>query len=354
MTVEATTLPTYAKILPDGRWCFHLDNHLCSYFDSCERKFEYRHVKQVAPRGLGSFKMVVGQWWSAVLKDYYDEVAAEQHTPMYKPHSQQRIMELAAKQWSALGMEQYKTGTQYEIKNYEDFGGAAGALRMAQTYYMQWAEIDARTLRIVGAESGFGLKNEVLIGENSKVVVYLTGIPDLVVIENGRYLVPLDHKSKDYIEPKVLDEYKPDNQLAGYCFAVRALARQCGIDLPTPYAIVNLCGRLEPRTPKTAGKMLTPRYTRISPSFSDDELAEWQHNRVRIATRMREAFESGYFARTDDRLQCHSIFMKKCAYRDVCRQTPAQREAVLAGNYTQVTPWEPYKLGATDTTGGAE
>ena len=340
LDIVSQQLPKFIQLGEDGRWIFHLDNHLCATFDSCPRRFQYRHITHIAPKGLTRFKMQLGSWWSLVMKDYYEQFAKSPATA-----DKEFIMRTAAKQWLELKMDSYKTGTPTDIANYDAFGGHLGAMNMALSYWLTWSDLDAKTLRVIGAESGFGLKNEVLVGETNRVVVYLTGIPDLVVLENGKYLAPLDHKSKDYIEPSVLDEYKPDNQLTGYCFAVRELAKQLGHDYSVDYAIVNLCGRLIPRKPKDAAKQPTPRYRRLTVYFSQEEIEEWRQGRLQIAERMRSAFEQDFFPRTDNRIECHAVYNSPCSYRPICKLPPAHRAIEIRSNYTQIEPWEPYKLG---------
>lgn len=345
MTALAGSKFNFAKVDIDGRWIFHLDNHLCQTFAGCERRFMYRHIRHINPKGLGSFKMQVGSWWSLVMKDYYEAFAKHQLTEAF-------VMTAAASRWVEMKMDDYgaKTAPLIHQEQYADFGGRAGALAMARQYFLTNYDYDSRHIKVIAAESGFGLRNEVKVGENDKVVLYATGIPDLVVLEDGTYIAPMDHKSKDRIDKKCEESFSVDPQLTGYILAVKELARSLGYQHPVEYSIVNLCSRLQPSKPKDSSKQPLPRFKRIRPRVTEAEIDEWRANRLRLAEQLRAAMESGYYAMTANKVMCHSEYMRPCSYRDICEHAPKDREQVIKSNYVDAPEWTPYTVGDTNGT----
>src|SRR5436190_4334882 len=84
-------LPDFVKVLPSGKWSFTLDNQLSKTFSTCERKFAYRHIDNIGPKGEAGFKLMVGTWWSSVMKDYYEALADARIT-------EEKVQNIAARQ----------------------------------------------------------------------------------------------------------------------------------------------------------------------------------------------------------------------------------------------------------------
>jgi hypothetical protein len=328
------TKPLYT-VLDDGRWCFYIDYSTIKDFSLCEQYFNYRHVQLIKPRGLGSMSMNVGSWWSLALEKIYTEI---QQTEFI---SQSKCQLLSADAWNELGMSQFE---QVEPKAYKDFGGHNGAIVMIDEYFESHIKDDMKRFKIVSAESGFGLKGEILVGENSRVVVYWIGKPDLTVLD-GRRLSPLDHKSVSRIDGDVHGKYKPHPQIAGYCFAINCLAKQTGLDVSVDRAIINVCARKSPPENPRDGKK-RPRFVRVLVTYSPDELEEWRLGVMNKVSRIREAVESGAFLWNEN--VCSNMYFKPCPYRGIDSNPPASRLVIIQSNYDKAERWVPYKTDSEE------
>jgi hypothetical protein len=328
MKTKAEPRPLYT-ILPDGRWQFFIDHSTLKDFMMCEEYFEYRHVALIKPRGKGSVSMNVGSWWSRTLENIYTYI--QQHGDI----SLSQCQLISADAWNELRMNDLK-----DQKQFKDFGGHNGAIVMIDDYYTAHITDDIRRLKIISAESGFGLKGEIPIGSNNMVVVYWVGKPDLVILD-GRRLCPFDHKSVSRIDGDIHGRYKPHPQIAGYIFATRLLAQQAKLDVTVDRAIVNVCSRKAPSENPRDGKK-RPRFVRTLVSYNEYELREWQLQTLDKVTRMRHAIEHGDFLWNEN--MCSNMYFKPCPYRALCSQPENVRPVIIQGNYDRAERWIPYQV----------
>lgn len=339
----------FFEVLPDGRWAFWLDHHLIDGFNTCERKFYWKHVRLLRPKGPTRVVLSIGSWWSAVMEDYYNEMSKGTLTKI-------KAIGFAAKQWQELKMDDMKLA---EPKKYEKFamrmgpadlklishelGVAAddidglvpmGPLLMIVRYHDCYFEHDSRHWKILAAEKGFGLRGEVLLGENKDVVVYYVGKPDLTIYEQANnVLAPLDHKTNDYIPWDVQVKYKPHAQTAGYIFAIQKIARDLGYDQIVDRCIINVCGRIESKEGKA-------RFTRVYPGYAPDELEEWRRMLIEKATRLRQCIEHDEWIWKES--SCH--LYGGCEYRGIDAVPPQTRGIIIESSYQVVPPWSPYEV----------
>ena len=329
----------------NGRYEFRFDHHLINDFNTCDRYFQFKHMPDAngqvwSGRGWSS-AIQIGIWWSRTMELFYREMAMNQMPP-----SASYMGKFAADAWN----EQNLT-TQFQANDpdyLDKFGGPEGALVMALEYYESFAQVDFRSWTIVGAEKGFGLRNEILVGEDDQVVVHYVGKPDLVVIENASgKLLPVDHKTKDNIPGNINDQFKPHPQTAGYIFACNELAHQLGLSTKdTDRCIIRVAARLRPTDNPRKKKdgspgVVRPRFVNVYPNYSLAELEEWRSGIMAKARRLRFAIEHDEFIPRES--ACH-LFYHGCQFRSVCSTTPASRELVLKSNFTKVDQWSPYSV----------
>lgn len=221
----------------------------------------------------------------------------------------------------------------------KSFGGMRGVVQILTEYYPTLVA-DSRTWKIIAAEAGFGRKKEVCIGENDKVVVYYIGKPDLLVMEfsSGR-LLPIDHKSKDYIKSNLIKQFKPHAQTTGYIVVTEVLAKQLGVDTVVDRCVINLVGRKAP-TNKPRDGVKKERFTRVYPHYSREELQEWKDNLVKKATRLRFCVENNEWLWKED--SCH--LFSGCSFRDIDSVTVGSRQLMIDTKYVKVEPWIPYEV----------
>lgn len=325
-----STLPYFAKVLPDGRWALYLDNHLISTFSECEKKFYYRHMLMIQPKARSS-AVSIGGWWARVMEDFYGAFESKSATQSF-------LLEQAMLRWRELSMDALENE---DPTRFEKFGGLKGALLMCNEYFEKYAGEDTRRWRIISVELGFGLKNEVLLGENNKVVVFYCGRPDKLIYDIvDNYVAPVDDKTVDAIPWNVHVKYKPFSQFAGYVFAVNKIVEDLGIaDRKADRCIVNVCGRLP--AGKTREGKVKERFVRVYSPFSQADIDEWQINTLRKATRLRAACEADAFVMNEQ--ACH--LYSGCIYRMIDSQHVGQdRQRAIELGYVHVEPWKPYEL----------
>jgi len=214
-----------------------------------------------------------------------------------------------------------------------------GPILMAVQYYNQYAENDFRNWRIIGAENPFGGKNEVLVGEDDKVVVYYQGRPDLIVYDKQiDALMPLDQKTKDYIDYGIDLQYKPHSQMTGYVYATQTVARSLGWDRVVDRCIVSVCARKVRKTALKKGETPKPRFRRVFPTFNPQEVQEWQRTIMKKANALRRVVKTNDPIRADG-FACHVY--GGCDYRLICSQPEGGHGSIKKADYVKVKPWSP-------------
>ena len=351
----------FYNVLPDGRYHFRFDHHLINNFNTCDRYFKFKHIPDsddgMVWTGRGwSSAIQVGIWWSNLMELFYREMSFGEFP------TSNSMQKFAADTWTKRtckecrrdadehdGLDHPFDGQSMNVdfvKNdpdyYDKFKGADGALLMALEYYNAFAAIDYKDWTIIGAEKGFGLKGEVVVGEDDTVKVEYTGRPDLVVLENSsQKVLPLDHKTKDSIPGNADRLFKPHPQTAGYIFACNRMAHDLGLSTQaTDKCIVRMAARIRP-TDKPRDGVRKPRFKNIYPVYTASELAEWQRDIMAKARRLRTAIEKDEFIPRES--ACH-LFYNGCQFRGVCSTAPESRGLVLKSNFTKIKAWSPYNL----------
>jgi PD-(D/E)XK nuclease superfamily len=313
--------------LEDGRWEMFFDHHMISGFGKCEAYFELKHIQHWTPKGVIHLKTLLGQWWSKTMENYYTSLVAGDLTKDLACH-------IALEAWDDCKIDQ---GKALYPSTYEQFGGRAGAVAMIAQYFDFSYLYDSVHWKVVAIEAGFGRLREVKIGENNKVIVYYIGKPDLLTWEDGR-LIPIDHKTKDYIQSNIVNNFKPHAQTAGYLCSGQVIADKLGLGVTLDRVIINVAARNEPSDTPRSGKK-KPRFLRIPISYAQDELLEWKKQVVVKATRLRHCIENNEWLWND--AQCHVY--SGCEYRPIHSRPPEVREIMKNAHYIQTEAWTPYE-----------
>lgn len=328
-------LPYFCKALDDGRTAFYLDNSTLSSFTTCEQQFKYKYIHLIRGKGRGA-AMSLGSWWSTTMELFYKEMDRCQRAKLPLPDKSVVLM-LAAKAWTENNMNALEA---VQKKAFDKFGGHKGAIQMAGRYFDTYALQDYNNWSIIGVEEGFGLKGEVVIHEDDQIIVYYTGKPDLVVFSKHEdQLMPLDHKTVDKVEYNVQRKYKPHSQTVGYIYAVGILAKELGIQRPVSRCIINVCSRNEPSDKPRDGK-IKPRFTRVFPSYSVEEIEEWKQSIALKTKRLYECLLKDEWVWRES--ACH--LYAGCDFRGIDSLAPGSREIAIKADYVQVDPWIPYEV----------
>jgi hypothetical protein len=343
----------FYEVLPDGRYRFRVDHHTINSFNTCDRYFSYRHMVDSDGKVWGgknsNLKMVIGSWWSTVMESFYNEMA---HGVMPTTH---HMFKFVSEAWMEHDVQLYGTLSDEKTREvFEKFGGLDGARQMALEYYEAFAKQHFAAWTVIGAEMGFGWKDEVFLGEDDRVVVYYGGKPDLVIYDRAQNMVmPLDFKTKDSVPGNASVLYKPHPQTAGYIFALRELMKhivqqkkeggvfiESGLTLPPTKCQIMVCARFRP-TDKPRSGVRAPRFAPVYVSYSESEIEEWRVSVMEKCRRLRDSIEREYFPPRES--ACH-LFYHGCMFRRICSQPAAIRPALLKADFTKMEPWSPYSV----------
>jgi hypothetical protein len=390
------------RIREDGKYILWFDSHTISNFTECEQKFTYNTLDRLRRKGPDRPCITIGQWWSRVSELFYTKMAAGPVTigeialiaaacwvennmdamRLTNPEKYEKFAMptdasvfaslLGLTGFDHLMLQTYKkradklrdaatalarsevapedqdkvadqvlrlTGEADKLEQLTIF--PMGPILMACQYYATYYEHDVRNWKVIGAEKPFGGASEVLIGEDDRVVVYYEGKPDLVLYEvpTGQ-LMPFDQKTKDYISSDNSVIWKPHSQTAGYIYSVQAIAKNLGYDQTVDRCVISVCGRLLPAKPRTKGASPKPRFMRVYPQYSVQEIEEWRSTIMKKANRLRVVLENPKETTRVDGFLCH-VFAG-CDYRRLCAVAPGARKNVAATDYVQVRSWSPY------------
>lgn len=392
----------FFQVLEDGRYAFWFDASTISTFSDCNQRFYLKNVQfapqQLRRKGPTHVVMTIGSWWSRVSELFYTSIAAgnsptkldmlkiaaeawvegdldsmEKADPKkyeafaipiragefgkYFPevpslfeelysHKAAKLREVAHEFRATADINHPQTQSvidrlDAEARQLESRTALpTGPLLMAAQYYTTFAELDQRSWKVIAAEAPFGRHGEVMLGETDKVVVYWQGKPDLVIWEEiTGVLAPLDQKTKDHIPYNVNEIWKPHNQLAGYIYSVGVIANDLGFsNINVDRCIVSVCARLRSADPKK-GAAPKPRFVRVRPHYSQDEIEEWRSGMVRKAERLRYAIESQDWQRNEQ--SCHVY--GGCEFRGICSRPQGVRELMVKSDYELVEPWTPFE-----------
>lgn len=360
----------FYEVLPDGRYKFRVDHHTINDFNTCDRYFQFRHMPDHEGMVWGtkgtSIKIAIGQWWANVMESYYHEM---QFGTLPSEHL---AMRLATDAWvshsfehgpvcSRCGVHQQADATllakpcmdhfaNADPEVFDKFGGLDGAKLMMLEYHMAFGGAHYNQWHIVGAELGFGWRDELLLGEDDEIVVQYGGKPDLVIIDKAQNMImPLDFKTKDSVPANAALKYKPHPQTVGYIFAVRKLLEALSTNdddikalvqppKPPTKCVILVCARNRP-TDKPRSGIRQPRFLPVYPNYSMDEIEEWRVSIMEKCRRLRDSIKRNYFPPRES--ACH-LYYHGCAFRRVCSTPAASREVSLKADFIKIEPWKPY------------
>lgn len=311
----------------EGVWNFFFDASMLKTFLDCEQKFKYKYIDNLGVKGAVNWKMELGSWWSSTMEMYYNSFRQGDLT-------KELVSEIALQAWSDRKMPAF----QQEVpKSYADFGGEAGAALMTLRYFDETFDYDSNHWKILSVEEGAGRRRELLVGGTPRVRVYYITLPDLVVLVDGRELCPVDHKTKDYIDSRLQNQFKPHLQTCGYIWAVRHLVeprlRRSGLTINS--CIINAAARNEPG-PKAKN---IQRFKRIPIHYNPEELESWAARIMLAAERLRFCIETNQWQWNDE--SCHKF--SGCEYRPIDSAPRDSREQIIKCFYSPRKPWVQYQ-----------
>lgn len=343
------------KVLPDGRWLVKFDAHMLKDWMTCATYFNISHIpdevgKVYRRRGGFGWPATFGIWWAHVLEDLYNHLMLAQKKTATFP-TLQDLVRYAVKRWQMDNMDQFAVTA---TKNYDKFCDGfiaytyesrdmripVGVVTLARTYWEYYDRMqDYNNWTVIATESTFGTEGDVVVGESNKVVVAYQGRPDIIVFTKAKQRIePVDTKTTASLSAQFAGKWKPDGQILGYVVCTQIICDQLKLNTsPIMSAVINGIARdVGPAKPKDGIHL--PRTDRLRIEYTQDEIDEWKEQRVIRAEELRYAIEHNKFPRNET--ACHS-FMGDCTHKEVCKQSPTQRQKILDAAYEKVEPWSP-------------
>jgi hypothetical protein len=308
----------------DGKWDVFVDASMLTTFLDCEQKFQYKYRDNLRVKGAVNFKMELGSWWSRTMEMYYNAFRQGDL-------SKEEVSHYALQAWVDRKMDDFEPAVP---KSFSEFGGKGGAVLMALRYYDETHAYDEAHWQVLSVEEGAGRKRELLVGESDKVRVYYITLPDLFVLVDKTNLVPVDHKTKDFIDTRLQHQFNPHLQTCGYIWAARCFATQLGMQVTTNSCIINVAARDEPG-PRSKNDQ---RFKRIPVHYNPSQLDAWAARVLNAGERLRQCIERNEWQWNGE--SCHKY--AGCEYRPIDAAPPDARLQVIKSAYEERERWVPY------------
>lgn len=279
----------------------------------------------------------------------------------------QDFLEIGRKVWDIMDMDWYKTSTNpQDTKKYEEVGGFTGVIRLLTEYYVYYMDL---RIRVVDTEIIFGYNREVPIGEffvsepynwltknpcrgdelrSFTVKCYLVGRIDLL-IDNGRKIGPVDHKSAHRFDGNEADKFNPQDGITGYIYATRCLL-QTNYPKYFDKGRESLSGWIyhisatdtpEPnKNSRSKGKTKQDRFKCTTIDKTPSQLEDFKQRQLSTFKRVCELLFNNKTPEWNT-LVCNNIFGRPCQFREIHRQSSEEWEHIIKDHFVIGKQWNP-------------
>jgi len=242
---------------------------------------------------------------------------------------------LGYKYWMEQNLDRYVTHPEcHQMGGLKGFGG------MLIQYATRFTAENER-LRIIGTEIAFGKNKEVLLYVDEFVEVYLAGRLD-VIVDDGFFIMPMDHKTTGSFKKDPLDRYLNDEGPTGYVFALQQILptiipREAILKRECTRILMNLISKQIPTDDPSN------RFKRMTLYKSGSQLATYRARMIATVQNLLNDLvlyiQTGEATR--DTSHCTNWFFGRCFYYDVCRQPDATGIAnTLANGFVKLPIWD--------------
>lgn len=331
--------------LPENEYILDIDNSSLEYFNTCARSAEFQLVYK---RGFSGSQATR---YGAAIHNYRERAvkgitSAENVRQMHEEFA--AMPPLDADEWRTF--DHALTAMQHYDAFYAQWDGSGRKLTPA-TFVSSSAPITELGFRIplttIDVDATLGYSRRVLLGEDSdeplyvaKVHVYWMGRIDLLAYwSDESEPIVLDYKTTSMLGPTFYKDFELSQQVLGYLYAVRQLARNPDTHIPSVFQLAQsiVIDVIAGRRPTKTG--VQNEFVRQHYSYRPDQIEEWRVNVTHLVADFLSHLARGFFP-----MQTRQCVGKYgiCPFHDVCVLPPDFRMKHLQTAFQPVT-WNPLK-----------
>lgn len=326
---QALTQVHWLKKIDDNHYEMFLDHHSLSTFRNCEQYFQHTMVEGWSGKGRMPWFFAIGILVHEFIEDFYK--MRELQDLDYS-----KLIEHASAAWHRMDMD----ANYWEEKGLQQLGGLPGFMALVSQYASFYTS-DVERLRPIATEVAFGKGREVFLGsftvDATQVDCYLAGRIDLLM-DNGRTVGPMDHKTTAAIYGDMIEKYDPQDGMTGYIFATKQIIEKHFPDLAKERKLnmmwMNFIGiSNQPDSNK--------RFKRLPLHKTDWQLEEF---RKRNLTTFRNIFNMFYLEQEPqwNTGLCGNMFRRDCMFKRVHRQSDLNSAyLVMVQDLVKKPLWDP-------------
>lgn len=314
-----------------------VDNHLMSTYRMCPQHFIFANVHGYAQKSKTRVDDVERVWYldfgiilHKMLEIYYRDFRKPEF------NLQDWSINRATAEWQEMKMDVHA-----EHKEYKSIGGLPGFIGLLFQFGMTFTPQNEK-LRIIAQEVSFGKRMEVPLcyGLFEDREFYLAGRMDLVV-DDGYFISPMDHKSKGYFKGDPALEYETDEGPTGYIYA---LSKILPTVIPEDQILKRNCNRiLMNLISKKTMDSPAERFKRVPIRKTDGQLEEYRQRMISTCQTMLndlEEYVAGWAVKRNTSA-CTNWRMFPCKFQDICRQQGKDAElSTLKNGFVQIKLWD--------------
>ena len=321
-----------------------LDNHMLSTYRKCPTYAMYAFVeglRKKAPTampGMVLSKQTERVWFlefgillHKVLEHYYKE---------FRNHNFDRfefVTVMITRYWIDMEMGKFKNENEFI-----SIGGLTGFIQLIYEFVVTYSAENEK-IRVLGTEISFGKSHEVpltLHQDHLDVDIYLSGRIDILV-DDGYFISPLDHKSFAYFKGDPISRYVNDDGPTGYIFALKnilpkVVPEELFLKRDCNRILMNLISKKSTPTPKD-------RFKRFHIFKTEYQLEQYRQRQIQTSLRLLEDLEryirqEPVIRNTD---QCTQWFFRQCPFYDIDRQGSKESELLTIKNgFLKLPIWD--------------
>lgn len=313
-----------------------IDNHLASMYRACPQHFMYYALRGIGKKSAVKENEVDRVWFldfGIVLHRMIELYYRDFRKPGFDPQEWASVR--AAEEWTKMNMNVHA-----QHKEFQSIGGMYGFVGLLFQFATVFTSENEK-LRIISQEVSFGKAGEVPIYIGPYLEIYLSGRLDLV-IDDGYFICPMDHKSMAYFKNDPAIIYFTDDGPTGYVYALSKILPSI---VPEDHILKRDCSKilmnLISKKPTTNP---IERFKRIPLRKSTYDLETYKTRMTKTALHLFQDVEDlvlGGVQPYRNTKMCQNWMHYPCTYFDLCRQNSKEgEEATIKNGFVQIKLWD--------------